>query len=386
MILVTRSNAIYSSPRVEKYIEFYEKMGISFLSVGWDRLGDDLQREKTIYYKEKSGYNIGGLRASIFRLKWMIFLLKTFYLNRKYITTIHAFDLDTAFPACVYKLFFNCKVKVIFDVCDWFSATLYNQNSFILSIFKKMEKFTIKYSDEVIICEPERIEQISYKLNHKELIVPNIPSFSDMTFLYQDDKYKFKNDKIIVSYVGGFSMYRMLNELLDIAEQGLINLLIAGYGSEDVEMRCEKASALANIKYWGRVPYKEGLNIMYNSELIYAMYSKSNPNHYYAASNKYYEAMMLGKPILSTKGINLATKITNDRIGYVVEESLSDIKYFMQHLDREDMKIKGSIAQKLWNDKYKSCTLDFLNDKYIKIIQCTTCLKTEDCNVDSKSC
>lgn len=41
---------------------------------------------------------------------------------------LHGCDLDSAFPAIVYKCFFNKKTKVIFDVFDWFSATLYNQS------------------------------------------------------------------------------------------------------------------------------------------------------------------------------------------------------------------------------------------------------------------
>jgi glycosyltransferase involved in cell wall biosynthesis len=368
MIIATRSNTIYSSPRIEKYIEFYESKGLDFLVIGWDRLEKNLKRDNTIYYRRASGYNVGGLKATINRLGWMFFLLKIFYRHRKKITVIHAFDLDTAFPACVFKLFVKHKTKVIFDICDWFSATLYNQNILILGVFKKMEKFTIKHSDEVIICEPERIEQIPYKLNRKELIVPNIPSFPDTSFLQSNDSFNFHNEKIVFAYVGGFSGSRNLHELLTMAEQGLINLLIAGYGTHEIEKRCEKASLLPNVKYFGKVAYMDGLNIMYNSQIIYAMYSKSNPNHYYAAPNKYYEAMMLGKPILSTAGISLGNKILINEIGYVVEENLSDLISLVKNLDRREMVKKGQKASLLWKESFISYTSDFLHNKYSDLI------------------
>jgi len=369
MIILTRSNSIYSSPRIEKYIEFCQAKQIDFLVIGWDRLNKNLQRDSTIFFRRQAGYNVGGFKAAVNRFSWIFFLLKVFLSKRRQVSTIHAFDLDTAFPACMFKFFFKRKVKVIFDICDWFSATLYNQNKIILYIFKKMEKFTIEQSDETIICEPERIEQIPYKLNRKELVVPNIPSFTDVSFLKYDDTYEFKEKKIVVSYVGGFNGYRLLDELLDIAEKGIINLLIAGYGSPEIEKRCNTADALPNIKYFGKVAYKDGLNIMFNSQLIYAMYSKSNPNHYYAAPNKYYEAMMLGKPILTTKGISLGTKVTTNKIGYAIDESRDKIEDFFLHLDTQDLVQRGNDALSLWNKSYKTHTFLFLNNKYIKLIK-----------------
>ncbi len=367
-ILISRSNEIYSSPRIEKYIEFYEEKDINYLAVGWDRLNKNLRKKNTIYYKKRSGYNIGGLKAAINRLEWMFFLLKTLFKHRKDIDIIHAFDLDTAFPACIFKTLFKQKTIVIFDVCDWFSANLYNQHKIILWGFKLMEHYSIKHSNEVIICEPERIEQIPYKLNHPELIVPNIPSFKNMSFLHYNAKCKFDNPNITFSYVGGFSNFRMLNELLNIAEKGLINLLIAGYGSPEIENRCREASKLHNIIFFGKVEYKEGLNIMFNSDIIYAMYLKSNPNHYYAAPNKYYETMMLGKPILSTNGISLGSKIIKNGIGYTIDESETALITFILGIDKDDMIKKGKKASTLWKEKYRSYTSDFLNNKYSKII------------------
>lgn len=368
MIILTRSNGIYSSPRIEKYIDFYENRNIDYLVVGWDRVSDSLKRKKTIYYRKKSGYNVGGIKAAMDRFKWMYFLLKIYYTYRKNLTTIHAFDLDTAFPSCLFKTLFKKNVSVIFDVCDWFSANLYNQRKFMLWIFKQMERFCIKHSDEVIICEPERIEQIPYKLNRPELIVPNIPSFTDMSFLHYDDKYQFNDQNVTFAYVGGFSKFRMLDELLNIAEKGKINLLIAGYGIPEIELRCKELSTQSNIRYFGKVDYRDGITIMYNSDIIYAMYSKSNPNHYYAAPNKYYESMMLGKPILSNKNISLGDKIIKNDIGYAIDENEADLLNFILNINREDLRIKGENAHILWKEKFMSYTSIFFNTTYSKII------------------
>ncbi|MFA6572452.1 MAG: capsule biosynthesis protein CapK [Bacteroidota bacterium] len=368
MIVATRSNGIYSSPRIEKYIDFYEDNHMEYLIVGWDRNNKKLIRNDTIFYTKKSGHNVGGFKAAFDRVHWMLFLFKILFKNRKKINTIHAFDLDTAFPAILFKLIIRKNIVVIFDVCDWFSATLYKQNKIIIQIFKLMERLTIKYADEVIICEPERIEQIPYKLNKEEIIVPNIPSFKDLSFLKINDEYKFMNGKITLSYVGGFGAERFLDELFDIAEKGLINLLIAGYGDAKMEQRCGQLNNLDNVKYFGKVDYQLGLNIMYNSDLIYAMYCKSNPNHVYAAPNKYYEAMMLHKPILSNLGISISNKILNQQIGYVINESLPELEELVLSLKKEEMSQKGENAGRLWDNHYRTYTSDFLNTTYQRIL------------------
>lgn len=368
MIIITRSNGIYSSPRIEKYINYYDANNYDYQVVGWDRKHENLIRKNTIYYQQQSGYNTGALSAVINRIKWMSFLFMFFIKRRRQIKTIHACDLDTAFPACLFKFLFARKAVVIFDVCDWFSATLSNQNFIILWVFKIMEKFSINHSDEIIICEPERIKQIPYKLKKKELILPNIPLLSSLSFLEKKKEYQFKDDKIVVSYVGGFFPHRCMELLFQMARNNVINLLIAGYGDSSIEKECKDLGQLSNVKYYGKVLYEDGLNIMYNSDLIFAMYSKLNPNHFYAAPNKFYESMALGKAIISTKGINLESKILSNNIGFAIEENLHDFNLMLESTDRSELEIMGSNAKKIWEEQYSNYTSNFMANIYSKKI------------------
>lgn len=369
MVVLIRCNSILSDSRVEKYIRFYNDQKIDHKVLGWDRLSEGISGSNIEYYSLRSSYNQGGVRAVYHRIKWMFFVYNYLRKNSKRILTVHACDLDAAFPSVLYNFLNFKKMKVIFDIFDWYTSNFHNKNRLILLVFNLMERFTIRYADEYIICEPERIEQIPYKLSKKELVLPNIPSFSDYSFLELVDKYKFNDDKIVVSYVGGFSAERFLDELLDIAERGLVNLLIAGYGDVRLEKKCEMLNSLPNIKYFSKVDYKLGLNIMYNSDLIYAMYCKSNPNHLYAAPNKYYEAMLLKKPILSTNGISISKKICNENTGFVINESLKELEKLVLSLSREDMIVKGENAGLLWQMKFYNYTSVFLNTVYKDIIK-----------------
>ncbi len=318
MILILRCNAISNDPRVKKYISYLDENNIDYRVVGWDRNGEHLELKNCVFFRKKAGYNIGGLKAAWNRILWMWFCFRQIAKIKPHF--IHGCDLDSAFPAIMYKILTKRSTKVLFDIFDWYSATLYNQPKMITSAFKRMESITTKHSDYIIICEKERLDQIPYNISSKVDILPNIPMIEkESPFKYRDHSLSFSNEKVTVSYVGGLYNERFLDELLDIAEQGHINLLIAGYGDNRLEERCKRLSKLENIRYFGGVPYEKGLHISYNSGVIYTMYCTTNPKHIFPAPNKSYETMLLGKPIITTNGNIVGNRVLNYDLGFVLD-------------------------------------------------------------------
>lgn len=362
MIVFIRCNDIISDSRAKKYIEFYDRIRCDYKVIAWDRLGISEKVQHAIYCPTKSKYNQGGLQAIVDRLKWMWFILKTLFKFKDNLR-IHACDLDAAFPATIYKLFSRRNNYVLFDVFDWISDTLYNQGKIVTLAFNYMEKLATKHADHIIICEPERVKQIPYNIEGRYSVLQNIPSFENMDFLSDDNNYKFDNGKTTLAYVGGFTEDRCLHELIQGAEEGCFNLNIAGYGNKNITERLNSLNKCSTIRYYGKVAYKDGLRIMYNSDIVYAMYSKVNPNHFFAAPNKYYETMFVGKPVITTAGIIIADKVKNNNIGYVIDESYSSLISLIDNIDKDDIKEKSQIAKKMWK-QYRNATLDYLNTTY----------------------
>lgn len=367
MVVLIRSNAIIGDPRVGKYIDFLESQNVDYKIIGWDRSNDNHSLDTAIFYKRRAGYNVGGGKAALNRMRWFGFVIKTLF-RLKNVTSIHGCDLDGTFPAVIYKLLGHWNVKIIFDIFDWFSATLANQPSWIRFFFRIMEYISIRCSNHIIICEEERKRQIPYDIKCKYSVLPNIPSFANSNFLRDVNSLHFNNEKPTLTYVGGLYGERFLNELLDVAEQGLCNLLIAGYGDRALENRCKTLDKKDNIKYFGKVVYKEGLNIMYNADIIYAMYCKSNPNHIFAAPNKFYEAMFLAKPIISTNGTIVGEKIDKLNIGYVIEENTDELISLLKSLNQNDIVEKKHNAQTLWNQHYNTYVSSYMSNTYKSII------------------
>lgn len=368
MVILIRCNDIVSDPRAMKYVRFLKEKGIDYSLIGWDRDGTNENIPNAILWRKEAGYNVGGINAVRNRLGWMLFVLKHLLKFGRKDVVLHGCDIDSAFPAAIYKLY-NRKAQLIFDIFDWFSATLYDQKPYILKSFIIMERFAVKHSDSIIICEPERIKQIPYRVDESIVtVLPNIPFFSDSSFIKHDPSKTFHNDLITFSYVGGFCEERCLYEIIELAEKGVINLAIAGFGDNRMENKLESLRNCPNIKYYGKVSYQDGLNISYNSDVMYAMYSKVNPNHIYAAPNKYYESMFLGKPIFSTKGTIVENKVIANKTGFVSEESVGEIEQTISMITKECIEEYGNNARKLWAEKYGNYTSDWLNEVYLPLI------------------
>lgn len=366
MIVLIRCNDIISDSRTKKYVDFLNKKGVEYKIIAWDRLGNSERLPNAVYCPVKSKYNQGGLGAIKDRLKWMHFIRKTLS-SFKTNLEIHACDLDAAFPAAVYKMFSRRKIFVLFDVFDWISDTLYNQGKIVSLAFKFMERFSTKRADHIIICEPERVKQIPYNIEGRYSVLQNIPSFASSDFLIHDDQYHFNNQLLTLTYVGSFTADRCIMELIDGAERGAFNLNIAGYGVQSINERLEQLKGCPYIKYYGKVAYADGLKIMYNSDIVYAMYSKRNPNHIFAAPNKYYEAMFVGKPIITTKGIIVADKVEANGMGYSIDETADALIELVQSLSGDEVKEKANHASALWA-RYEHATQHYLQTTYTELM------------------
>lgn len=364
-IILFRSNNIFDS-RVNKYHNFYERARLDYTIVGWDRYGKSWQKEHYDFFHYQAGDAVGGVKAIRNHFKWMLFVYR--YLKRhSNVTTIHACDLNSAFPAAVYKTLHKQNVTLIFDACDWFSAN-FASKKFLCFCFGLMERFTCNKANELIICEPERKAQIQFKLKKEPLVMRNIPEIDITSISTVSEKYKFKNANPTIAYMGGLVDTRFLEELLTLAESEPFNLLIAGSGNSMIVNKCIKLSERNNVRYFGRVNMEEGLNMENAADVIYAMYCKTNPNHIYAAPNKYYEALLLGKPLITTAGTIVGDKVIRHNTGWVIEENIEELKELLNNLHQTEIREKGNNALALWNKLYKNDIPYFFENIYSKII------------------
>lgn len=368
-IVLIRSNQIQSDSRVEKYISYLDEKNIDYTILGWDRDNTGIIREKTFFYRRKVGYVVGGLKAAINRVFWFVYVIKQLCRIPDKPEFIHACDMDCAFPAALYKAIFNPKAFLLFDVFDWMTGDGHDGFSFMKQIMMCMEAFSLKMSNKILVCEDERKEQIPNYQKYDIAVLPNIPMISNESAIFVEiPEYKFNNGKPTLSYVGWFSPHRFLETILAEASSGKFNLLIAGYGNKELVDKCNELNGNGNVIYFGRVSYFDGLKIQYNADMVLAMYCKTSPSHKYAAPNKYYEAMFLGKPLLTTEGIIIGDKTQRWNMGFAIDETREDFLKLLERLTPGEMVQKGENARKLWDSLYNNYTHNFLSETYQRMI------------------
>jgi glycosyltransferase involved in cell wall biosynthesis len=95
-----------------------------------------------------------------------------------------------------------------------------------------------------------------------------------------------------------------------------------------------------NINYYGMINYEEALNVYSKSDIMYAIYDPSVPNHRYSAPNKVYEAMMHGKPIVVAKDTSVDDIVRKDNMGFIIEYDKNDFESVLYQISNNPSILK----------------------------------------------
>ncbi len=358
-IVLVRCTDIDPDPRVQKYIDYFNKNQIDYCILAWDRMGKGLcDTEQIKYFREIADYG-AGKKNLLKKLKWMYFVFSNLKKEVKNIRVVHACDFDAALPAI---LAMGRKVEVFFDIFDWIEKG----QSKISRLMNSLQIWCAKKANCVIVCEEYRKKQLGFARENL-LVLPNIPSFENKQIFSAETN---ATAKLKLSYVGVFDSNRGLEDLLECVSQNEnVELSIAGYGK--LRELVERYANCPNIDYRGAVDYSECLEMQRKAELIVALYYTEHcPAHKFAAPNKYYEALFVGKALFTNEGTMLAEKVKKFNTGVVIPEGKEGIESALKKYadNRDGLKEYGENALALWKTKYENYIESFMENEYMKMI------------------
>ena len=99
MVILIRCNDILSDPRAMKYVKYLQENDIEHFLIGWDRDCNNTSIPHSVLWKQQAGFNVGGLKAVLYRIGWMWFVFKQLHKLKPQNAVFHGCDLDAAFPA-----------------------------------------------------------------------------------------------------------------------------------------------------------------------------------------------------------------------------------------------------------------------------------------------
>jgi glycosyltransferase involved in cell wall biosynthesis len=125
------------------------------------------------------------------------------------------------------------------------------------------------------------------------------------------------SDAFTIYYGGSLSRETAIVKLIRLASRSRdLRLVLAGDGP--LRAFVEKAASSPNVTYLGRVARSTSLELLGGSDLTVVMYEPCNLNNVYACSNKLFEAMMVGVPIVTNKETVMSEIVEGEACGLTV--------------------------------------------------------------------
>lgn len=322
-IVFIRSNPVSPDPRVEKEADCLIEAGYNVKILAWDREAKyktkqeqlNLPRGKAEIYRIGIPAGFGeGMRSLLPFIKFQTKLAGWLLKNRKAYDIIHACDFDTAFTSKICARII--RKKFVFDIFDYLST---NPKGILAKTVKRLENNIINKADGVIICTEQRQKQIDGTKPKRLAVIHNSPM--EMKAGATKSSATDKRDIVKIAYVGILQDYRLLLEIGQaVSTMNNIELHIGGFGKyENFFMELTKKHS--NIVYYGKLSYDKTLELERNCDIMTAIYDPGIGNHYYAAPNKFYEALMLGKPLIMVANTGMSNVIQDNDIGVLIDYS-----------------------------------------------------------------
>lgn len=209
----------------------------------------------------------------------------------------------------------------------------------------------IDRADATIICTEERRHQIAGSTPQKLAIIHNTPAVAQIK---RCEGKTEQTQRIKLVYVGILPRNRLLEEIAKaVSKTTNMELHIGGFGLlegffQDMDDRFD------NIYYYGRLLYDQTLSLENECDIMLATYDPSIENYRFAAPNKFYESLMLGKPVIMVRGTGMSEVVEENAIGELIEYSKEGfIDGINRLIERKDeWPLIGSRMKEIYRNQY----------------------------------
>ena len=321
-ILFLRSNPVNPDSRVEKEAAALVSAGHKVVIFAWDRSKNHpvVHTEEVFDSCHVSVYRVGiqsifgaGFRKNLIPLLKFQFAVCRFISKYKgKFDVIHACDFDTAGISFLVK---SKSTRFVYDVFDYYVDS-FSVPSIARYLVEKADTYVMDHADAVIICTEERKKQLRYARPKKIVVIHNTPP--KIASISADNREKKGTDRIKVVYVGILAYGRDILEVCEfISKSEQFELHIGGFGILEKAV-AEYAEKYDNIFFHGKLSYEDTLRLERACDIFIALYDPKIPNHKYAAPNKFYEALMLGKPLVMAEDTGMSEVVKYKKLGCII--------------------------------------------------------------------
>ncbi len=332
------SNPFMVDPRVHKEAKTLVDAGHEVAVIVWDRRHEYASRDVVDGIKLirlHNGFLMRALPNNLFRnLLWW---KKSYRMGIKLykdgfdFDVVHCHDLDTLQTGVRLKKKLGC--KLVYDAHEIFGYMIEEDvPQFVINFVFRMEKKLVKNVDHVItVNEP-------FKKYFKKIINVPITIVMNCNDLVSESYNPPKNKIFTASFVTNLSKKRFLPEIIDVlGKTKNIRFVLAGK-KENIKLyhEVEKTSAkYENVEFLGQITFNRVVPETCKSNVVLCPLDPSATLNKIATTNKQFDAMTCGRPIICTKNTYSGDTTEELQCGLVVDYNLNAIKEAMIKL-RDD--------------------------------------------------
>lgn len=267
-----------------------------------------------------------GINNLIPLLLYQFQLFKVLYKTRKKFDVIHAIDFDSGLVACLFCMLF--KKKYVYHIADFYIESRQGIPNVVKKVIKALDFFVIKKAEVTILCTENRREQIKGSSPNKIEIIHNVPTIDKEA---SQNIIAEKNSELTLCYIGTLGETRFLKEMIEAVSRrpNDLKLIVGGYGKLEDYIK-DKSLKYENIQFIGKVNYLDTFDFYSSSDIMVAVYDPRIKNHKYSAPNKFYESILLKKPIIVGNDTGIDELVREHDIGFIIDY---DYKEFINTLD-----------------------------------------------------
>lgn len=326
--------------RLSKFLKFFKTKNIQVCFWGWNRYNEKMNSSDT---NAKYIFNGKIINLPISYCVFMVILFfKLLFFKKKKYKNIICINFETALP--VYIVSKIRHYKFIYEIYDEFSKS-YPFPAWLKHWIEKIDLKIIKRADYVIHVDKNRIIGPE---KSKSIIIENTP------FDYwKGRKRDYTNIKHKFAIVGFFSDVRGMEQIYKFAKSNSsIQFFLAGrFTSESMK---NKFVQLSNVEFHDFMPQEQLFSIMKDCCSIFSLYNPSLEINRLAASNKVYDAMMLGIPVLTNPEVVNSSFIEKNDIGYIINYKYDSSWDVLSQADYiKTCILKGRKGRELYLSTYK---------------------------------
>lgn len=363
------SNPYRPDPRVQKEAISLINSGYRVNLICWDRKSEFPGKEvvngiEVLRIRVPSEYNLGSRQLLNFLRFWIVAYKQ---LDKTKPDIVHCHDLDTALLGYWYKRT-HPETKFVYDAHECYPAQIGPQVAKWMKLFlRKLDNFITRRSD-LVITVSETLADYFRSMNGKTSVVGNYQTLSARTSQPEITRKDigYSDNDYLIGYFGGFTPARAVIPLIQAAAKyPLCKFLFAGDGILRPQIE-DGARKYENITYLGWLPQEFIMAYTTLVDVIYYGLFKENKNSEYSSPNSLFNAMLVGKPILTTDVGEISTIVKRENCGLVIEYPTPElILEKLRELSNQQLRLElGENGRQAAEDKYnwEEAEVRLLND------------------------